>query len=281
MKKLVFALILLSILILGFWQIALPEDLIRKEIEGFFYNHQFVLETQGLRKGVFYNLLIDRIVCYRGRQPILEANDVEVYLDFLSLIRLKPMIKLKGSLGRSTVSVDNRGSIIGYFSIFENHLNLEINNARLEGMRSLADAGINGKGIVSGSVSIFLKDLRADLRFNILEARLKDITDKGYIPLSLFPSIRGIIRLDKGTIYIHSLSLEGRGIYGRIQDSTVKIQDSFLIFSRGSTLELMVDSDFTMPNLVEVALLKYKKSPGYYIIPLSWNDGTERHKKVL
>lgn len=259
--RLIFGLMLLFFLIFGFWYVAFPKELINKKIDDFFSSKGIALEIEGVRKGLFYSLFIDRVECYiakdmvRSEQPALTLSQIEVRLTLSSFLRLRPAVEIRGSL--------EGGTIEGNFSILENHLNLKINDAELEGMRFLNVVGISGKGVIHGSLSIFLGSKgsgEGELRFSVSDARLKDITDKGYIPLSLFNSIRGIIGLDKGRIKIHSLSLEGKGIYGRLQ---------------GSTLELMVNSDFSMPSLIEVGLLKFRRSPGYYIIPLV---GIERGK---
>lgn len=269
--RLILGLILLFFIILGLWYIGVPVELINKKVEDSFYNKGIRVEMEHLRKGIFYNVSIERMLCYeadrvREISPILVISDIEAQLDPLSLLRLKPAIKIKGSL--------QGGSIIGDFLTFENLLHVKIKDVQIEGLRFLNDLGIYGKGIVSGD--LFFKDSRADLRLHISDAELKDITDSGFIPLSLFNSIRGYIEFSDGTMNIHSISLEGKGIYGRIQGSRFKIQDSGVINIGGSRLELMINSDVSMPDLIELALIRYKKSPGYYIIPL--DQGIFGHK---
>lgn len=264
--RLIFCLILLFFLICGLWYIAVPSELINKKVRDSFYSKGIMVEMEHLRKGIFYNVSIERVLCYKADRvredsPILVISDIEAQLDPLSLLRLKPVIRMAGSL--------YGGSIRGDLLIFEKLMYVKIKDVQLEGLRFINDVGIQGKGLVSGDFSLFFNDSRADLKFHISDAALRDITDNGFIPLSLFNSIRGYIEFNDGTMDIHSLSLEGKGIYGKVQNLRLKVRGSWLEnVSGGSRLELMINSDISIPGLVELALIRYKRSPGYYIIPL-------------
>lgn len=250
----------------------IPDDLIKKRMEDSFASEGIKLKTEGLRKGLFYSLTIDRIILKRIQDTprsfsisnikslCIEPVDielVEIRLDFLSLLKLRPLIVITASFAD--------GRLSGDFSILDRLFNLTIERAKLENMGFFNDNVIGGRGIISGTASFYLKESKGNIRFKILDANLKDITDRIYLPLSLFKTVRGYIEFSRGVIIIHSLSLEGNGIYGKIQDSRFMIQD--MIFLDGS-MEVMVNSDFSMSQLVDLGLLRYRKSPGYYIIPL-------------
>lgn len=265
--RLFFALLILFFFIFGFWYIGLPESLINKKIEDSFHNKGIGIRLEGIRKGIFYSLSIGRLSLYRQKdsegfkQPVMILSDIETHLDLLSVLRLKPRLLIEAYIEDS--------SIKGEFLLLGRRLNLRFYNLRLDSLGFLTNTEIKGTGMSSGSISISLKDSKGELRFQISEARLKDITGSRYIPLSLFSTIRGLIVIDSKIIVIKSLSFNGKGIYGRIENAPFRIQNSKIIFSGGSKIELMVDSDFEIPNLVDIILFRYKKSPGYYIIPLS------------
>lgn len=259
--------------IIGFWVVAIPEELIKERIEGSFLSRGIRVEIEGLSKGLFYNLSIDKMTLKRPStasdqashlsptsntpSPSMTLFGLRARFDFFSLFRLEPSILINASFAG--------GGLRGNVRMFRNLLNLTIDEIRLEEMGFIKDSGIEAKGLISGTVSLYLRELKGDLRFSIVDAIIKDIKDKGYVPLSLFNKVRGFVEFNSNTVNVHSLFFEGSGIYGRIRDSRLKIQD--LRFSEGS-MEIMVDSDFSMPHLIELGLFNYKRAPGYYIIPL-------------
>lgn len=253
-----FSCFIFIILLFGLWHIVIPDDLIKKRMEDFFRAKGINLKTEDLRKGIFYNVTIDRIILNKIQDThLLTISNIEARLDFLSLFKLRPLIIITASFAG--------GRLIGDFSILNSLFNLTIERAELEDMGFLNDKGIIGRGIISGTALFYLRESKGNIRFRILDADLKDITDRIYLPLSLFKTVRGFIEFNKEIIIIHSLSLEGNGIYAKIQDSKFKIQN--MIFLDGS-MEVMVNSDFSMPQIVDLGLLRYRRSPGYYIIPL-------------
>lgn len=255
-----FSCFIVIIFLFGLWYIAIPDDLIKERIENSFASEGVKIKTEGLKKGIFYSLTIERIILNINPTNTMNSftiSDIEARLDFLSLLKLRPSIFITASIAG--------GRLGGNFSILNSLLNLTIEGAELENLRFLNDSGIGGRGIISGTALFYLKESGGNIRFKILDANLRDITNRIYIPLSLFKTVRGFIEFSMGVIIIHSLSLEGNGIYGKIRDSRFRIQD--MVFLDGS-IGLWVNSDFSMPQLIELGLLRYKKSPGYYIIPL-------------
>ncbi|MFN3480252.1 MAG: type II secretion system protein GspN [Thermodesulfovibrionales bacterium] len=258
-----FSCFIFIILLFGLWHIVIPDDLIKKRIEDSFASEGIKLKTEGLRKGLFYSLTIDRIVLnsIQDTPHSFNISNIKAGLDFLSLLKLRPLIIITASIAG--------GRLSGDFSILNSLFNLTIEKAELENMGFLNDNGIAGRGLISGTALFYLKESKGNMRFRILDADLKDITGRIYLPLSLFKTVRGFIEFSRGVIIIHSLSLEGNGIYGKIQSrhGGTRFRTQDMIFLDGS-VEVMVNSDFSMPQLVDLGLLRYRKSPGYYIIPL-------------
>lgn len=243
----------------GLWHIVISDDLIKKKLEGSFAGEGIRLKTEGLRKGIFYNLTIDRVILNRKDTPSpITISNMEARLDFLSLLKLRPSIVITATVAG--------GRLSGDLSIFKSLFSLTIEEAELENLGFLNDIGIVGRGIISGTALFYPKESKGNIRFRIIDANLRDVTERIYLPLSLFKTVRGFIEFSKGIINIHSLSLEGKGICGKIQDSRFRVQD--MTFLDGS-IGLWVNSDFSMPQLVDLGLLQYRRSPGYYIISLS------------
>lgn len=248
----------LLILIIGLWYIAIPEGLIKERIEESFLSSGIKVEAEGLEKG-FFSLTIDRMLLTGKDTPSLVhpfiISNLEARFDFPSLLGLDPSIIINAPFAG--------GSLKGNYSPFRNLLSLTIDNSKIEEMGFIS--GIDGKGIISGNGFIYLKESRGAFRFNITNVSIKDITDKGFVPLSLFNAVRGFIEFDRDAMRIPSLSLEGKGIYGRIRDARFISRDFRFL---DGLMEIMVNSDFPMPQLIELGLLRYRKAPGYYLIPL-------------
>lgn len=256
----IFSFFIFVVFLFGLWHIVITEDLINKRLQSSFPSEEIKIKTEGLRKGFFYNLTIDKIILNINSMNSINSftiSNIKARFNFLSLFKLRPSIDVTAYVAR--------GSLRGSFSIIDSLLNLTIEKAELDDLKFL-NYGIVGKGIISGTALFYLKESKGEIKFRILDANIEDITDEVYIPLSLFRTVRGLVEFEKGGINIHSLYFEGKGIYGKIQDTGYRIQDSG--FSEGSRMELMVNSDFSMPQLVEIGLFRYRRSPGYYIIPL-------------
>jgi len=264
----------LLLLISGIWHIAIPLDMIRDRIEDSFMSMGIKVETEGLRKGLFYNLSADKLICYRADSnklledgpkdlrfpgdPLITISDLKAGLDLLSVLRLRPAVLFHGTAAEGEL----RGAIVP-----GRDMNLALRGIELRGLGFMR--GLSRKGTLSGMLSASLKESKGEMRFSIDGAELNDITKEtlkvsdswganGYIPLSLFSTLRGIIIFDRGSVNIQSLSLQGKGIHGRFN-------------SMASSLEVMVNSDFALPQVIEIALYKYKRAPGYYIIPFNIN----------
>lgn len=258
----------LMLLLYGLWYIAIPAEMIEDKIEGSFLDRGIKVEIEGLRKGLFYSLTIERMKLYTrtadsNPSELLTLSSIVARFDFSSLLRLSPSLTITASLGG--------GSLKGNLSILNKQLNLDIEGVEFGELRFLSDKGITGRGTVSASLSLSLNGTKGDVRFGIADAALRDFEGGGYIPLSLFNSIRGVIEFSNNAINIRSLSFEGKGIFGRVQGLRLILPETGrnLGFSGDSKMELMINSDFSIPQIVDLGLFRYKRSPGYYIIPLN------------
>ena len=107
-------------------------------------------------------------------------------------------------------------------------------------------------------------DDTGEARFSIREARFEGaFPGVDFLPLDLFQSIRGSLTIEK-TITVKSLTLEGRGVYARVNGN---IKGNSLDMK----IELMMDSSFGQEPVLAKDLGQYRVSPGYYVIPFSHN----------
>ena len=142
-------------------------------------------------------------------------------------------------------------------------MNVNIDNADVDGIPLFKVIGLNGKGILSGEFR--LKDGTGDVKFSIKDAQFESASFSGVmIPVNLFKSAQGAMTIDRDVVHISSLSLQGDDIYARVKGDIKKnVMDL--------TLEIMQGSTSSDKSSLFLLLENYKASPGYYVIPIRGN----------
>jgi type II secretion system protein N len=260
------AILTVFILFFGLWYIAFPEDLIVDILGNSVGGDMFYLKADGLRKGLLYDLDVDRMSLMKrdrriaggkapegGLAPLLVSEDVHIRLDFLSGLTLHPEIAFSGKL--------YGGKILGTSGLAGNSLlRVKGNNISVGGLPLLGNFGVKGDGLLSGEV--ISRKGKGELRFVADNLRLGSASLKDTIlPLNLFHTVRGSLKLDGDTVNIESLTMSGDGVRGRLKGT---IRGGFL----DASLEVMTDSSSGQGSLFQAMLAPYKASPGYYVIPV-------------
>jgi hypothetical protein len=181
------AAVILTVLILlfGLWYIAFPEDLITDILGNSVGGDMFYLKTDGLRKGLFYDLDVDRMILMKrdrriaggkapegGPTPLLVTEEIHIRLDLLSVLTLHPEIAFSGKL--------YGGTILGTSSLAGNSL-LQVKGSSISvgGLPLLGAFGVKGDGLLSGEV--ISRKGKGELRFVADNLRLGSASLEGAI----------------------------------------------------------------------------------------------------
>jgi len=258
-KKAAAVSIALALVIFGLWFIALPESLLIALINGSLGKEDINFETEGFRKGSFYNFSAERIVLRKrgikgdSYTPLLVFRNVHGWLDFMSLFRIRPELNFEGEM--------NGGEVAGRVGLTgKENLTIRGNTIHMKGVPFLDTLGIQGDGLLSGD--FHMSNDTGEVKFSVADANLKSASwGGGVVPLEVFHEIRGAATINDETVEVRSLALSGKGVYGRVRGS-IKGMNVDMSF------ELMTDSSFGLGSLTHAVLGQYKVSPGYYMIPL-------------
>jgi type II secretion system protein N len=257
-KKAAAVSIALALVIFGLWFIALPESLLIALINGSLGKEDINFETEGFRKGSFYNFSAERIVLRKrgikgdSYTPLLVFRNVHGWLDFMSLFRIRPELNFEGEM--------NGGEVAGKVGLTgKENLTIGGNAIHIKGIPFLDSLGIQGDGLLSGD--FHMNNGIGEVKFWVVDTSLKSASwGGGFVPLEVFQEIKGAATIKDETVEVRSLALSGRGVYGRVRGS---IKGSNVDMS----FELMTDSSFGLGSLTHAVLGQYKVSPGYYVIP--------------
>ena len=258
MKKAAAICIALALVIFGIWFIAFSDSLLISLINGSFGKENIDFQTEGFRKGAFYNFSAERIVLRRREikgdsfTPLLEFRNVRGWLDFMSLFRMRPELDFVGEMsgGEVTGKVGLKG---------KENLTIRGDTIHIKGIPFLDSLGIQGDGLLSGDFQ--MSNDTGEVKFSVADASLKSASWGGVVPLEMFHEIKGAATIKDGAVEVRSLALSGKGVYGRVRGS-IKGLNADMSF------ELMTDSSFGLGSLTRAVLEQYKVSPGYYIITL-------------
>lgn len=259
MKKIVIAVVLLSVFVAGLWFIALPAAQIIDILEGSFKKDHIYLKTEGFKKGLFYNFSAERVLIKEksanedSETPLLIFQDVNVRFEFISLFRLSPEVSFNCRIGHGVVA--GKVGLTGKKS-----LEIKGDDINVNDIPFFESLGIYGDGILSGNYLFHNK--KGELKLSVNDARLKDTYLAGvFLPMNLFNDIKGVMTINDDTVEVGSLAMSGKGVYGRVKGG-IKANHMDL------SLELMTDSSYATGAIPLAILEQYKISPGYYVIPL-------------
>lgn len=259
MKKAVIAVIAIPLLLIGLWLVSVPEAWIIHHIEDALGRQGMKVRIMGFSKGPFYNFSLRQMhVSTAKDSPIVSVNDLHAWVDFFSLFKFKPQLDLSGNVndGRVHGAIGLKGQGTGGGST----INVNGDGIKINGIPALERFGIRGNGNLG--FDLRLMDDTGEARFSIREARFEGaFPSVDFLPLDLFQSVRGILTIKK-MIIVKSLTLEGRGVYARVNGN---IKGN----SMDMKIELMMDSSFGPEPVLAKGLGPYKISPGYYVIPFS------------
>lgn len=259
MKKAVIAVIAIPVVLIGLWLVAIPEALMIRHMEDAMGRQGMKVRIMGFSKGLLCNFSVSQVhVSTEKDLHIVSVNDLHAGIDFLSCLKFKPQLDFSGSVndGRVYGVIGLRGQGTGGGrTIHVNGDGININS-----IPALKRLGVRGNGNLG--FDFHLMDDTREARFSIREARFEGaFPGIDFLRLDLIQSVRGTLLIEK-TITVKSLTLEGRGVYARVNGS---IKGNSL----NMKIELMIDSSFGLEPVHAKILGGYMVSPGYYVIPFS------------
>ncbi len=253
-KRLILSFIALLLIMEGIWFIAIPEEFLKEKIlSGMPRNWDLHLE--GIRKGPFFNISVQRVILTVpwGKEAPAEATGLKLTIDELravpsltSLLTGSVRIKIKGHIENGRIE-----GILGPEGIIE---------LKGEGIRlsSLKQSILKGEGVLSLSATGhggFIEVL-----FSLSDSRFEPISRWGiYIPMNLINTIRGGLIIRGRDISLESVSLSGKDIYGRLKGN---IKEGYADL----VLELMPEKGLN--TTLALLIPRYMVSPGYFKIDI-------------
>jgi type II secretion system protein N len=264
-KRLLIAGLAGIVIVLGFWQIAVPDSLITDLIGNSLSAKGLHADFTGFRKGLLFTFEARRITLKKSGNPLLSIENARARIKPLSLLALRLPVLFDGDIsgGRMNARVDllHAGNLT----------DITIDKAEMEGIPFFRTLGLAGsRGTLSGDMKI--ENSSGEIRFALSNAVFESASFGGItLPLEMFSNARGAMTIDNNTVGIKSFAMEGDGIYARIKGNIREGRARL-------TAELMPERSFKEKNYIFSMLEQYKVSPGYYSIPINsdFNVNSER-----
>ena len=254
MKKILIALISIAIIFLGIWFVV-PANSVQYIIEESNTDKKFSIDVSGLKKGLFYNVNIERVTLKSSGEELISFSNIHGHINPLNLVMLRLSLTVDGNMGG--------GNIAGDITIAKNRtrLRLDFKKADINGMPLFNKfVKVQGTGTVSGRYIMI--DDSGHLEFVTKDASFEPSMFSGIkIPLNLFNGITGSIDIKGNIVNIVSVSLEGEDIYARLKGV---IKDAVMDL----TMEVMPGKSYAENPIFLGELQKYRVSTGYYMIPI-------------
>jgi len=253
------------IIVLGFWQIAIPGSLITDLIENSLEDKGLHADFAGFRKGLFFNFESRQITIKKSDASLLLIENARGRVNPLSLLALRLSVLFDGDI--------SGGRLNGRIDLLhgKNRANITIDKAEMERIPFFRALGFAGsRGVFSGDMNI--EKSRGEIRFALTNAAFESASFGGItLPLEMFYKARGAMTINNNTVDIKSFALEGDGIYARIKGNITDGRAAL-------TAELMPERSFKEKNYIFSMLEQYKVSPGYYSIPINSNFAVNSEK---
>ncbi len=251
-KRIIILLVVVFCLIIGVWYVGIPDGWLVETAERLFSDAGFSVELVGLGKTPLLGLRVKEVRVKRRGYEVLIINDLNARLDPVSLLLLKGDLSFDGELSDGRLTGRVLLSREGLSSSFE------VRSARIEGLGAVKTLPIKAGGVLTMNGEVRDGNGRVYLEIDDLVAE-NLITDTLYVPLRLFERLKGSLTLKGEEVRIDALSLEGELAYSRLKG---RLSGGYF----EGTLEIMPEPGF--PEGILKVLQPYRKTPGYYVIPL-------------
>ncbi len=256
MKKILLAFVAVPVVFWFMWM-AFPALSIQSMIEDSAGDGKITIEVQGLKKGFFYTVSVDKVALKSSGEELVSFNNIHSRINPFGLIRMQVDASMNGTTGSGKIS----GSAI----LAKNRLQAKIDYKEVDmrEMPFLKHAGIRGSGTISGR--FLMTDDKGRVDFVTRNATFEPADFSGIkVPMHFFKEVTGSLAIEGNVIKVVSVSLAGKDIYARLK-GVIKNHVADL------TMELMPDRSFLENPLFLMEVGRYQVSPGYYVIPVRGN----------
>jgi type II secretion system protein N len=242
-----------------FWLIwmVFPASSIQSAVEDSVRGANLTMEVQGLKKGFFYTLKVDKVTLKNSGEELISFNNIRSRINLFGLIRMQLDVSMDGEAGS--------GKIAGNALLNKSGLQTILNYKAVEvgEMPFLKRGGIQGTGTLSGR--FFVTDDKGYIEFAARSAHFEPAVFSGIrVPMDFFNDVTGSVVIGRDVIEVISVYLDGKDIRARLKG---------FIKNGGMNLnmELMPGRSFLENPLFNMEMDRYRVSPGYYVIPVRGN----------
>jgi len=253
LKRLLFVLFTISFIVIAVWYAGIPDRWAAERIEGLLSGGRIRTELHGFKKTPLFGFKIEEVRIRHSRKGLLTIEGFSGRIDPLTLLLLGIRVSFTGRLSGGTVSGE---------ALLKRHgirAAVGIRSVRLEELDLLAGSAVRGRG--SLDMTVVMDKGEGEFYFEVRDMALEDIHRGGvYMPMRSFNHMKGAGSFRGGRVGIDAVSMEGEHIYGRIRSC---------VLSKGyfeGSLEVAAEPGLSEDTLV--LLEPYRRSRGYYIIPL-------------
>ena len=212
------------------------------------------IEIKGLKKGLFYNLSVERLILRSSGEEQVSLDNIHARINPLTLVLLRLNLYFNGGIEGGTIS--------GHMNLARNKMRMDVNvkEADIREIPLFKISGLQGTGTISGRFTMI--NGTGHVEFFTEDASFEPAIFSGItVPLNFFHSVRGSFDIKGNIINVLSVALEGKNIFARLKGI---IKDGFMDLD----MELMPGISFIENPLFVYGIEKYKVSPGYYLIPV-------------
>jgi type II secretion system protein N len=234
------------------WLFAVPEDLIREQIDDTLAqsgNNNISLSIDGMSKGILLSLNADSLNMEIDGKPAVAVTGFRCSFTPRYLADGKPGFLINGKIGT--------GDVNGYVTLPVDG-KIHVEKAQLNAIPYLTNLGIDINGSVSSD--IIIKGESVTVEFEVPDLDIAE-SALSVIPfLNTFHKIQGALSVKNNIITFDSVSLEGDKGYARLKG---RITNGYM----NMALEVMPEAG-KLTSLEKMLIGKYIVSPGYYVVPL-------------
>jgi type II secretion system protein N len=238
------------------WHIVIAEETIVNLLKGLVSNGQIDVRLEGIKKGLFFSITSEgsHLLYGKENEPILTLEGLRLSINIMSVLTFRPTAELRAH-------IQGGGNLSGSIGLTgQRPLHVAARDVELSELRGLKRLGLSGKGRLTFELD-HVQGI-SKFKFKIENAKLSPfVWNPVTIPLNLFHTIRGTGAVVGTTIDIRSIDIEGKGINALIKGVLNKNNSDL-------KLEIMTQSGFGQLPVLEGFLGNFKRSSGYYVVPL-------------
>jgi type II secretion system protein N len=255
-KKILLAVAAIPVFFWSIWMV-FPASSIQSIIEDSVRGTNLTMEVQGLKKGFFYALSVDKVTLKSSGEDLVSFNNIRSRINLIGLIRMQLDISMDGEAGSGKIAGNAILKKSGLQTTFD------YKAVAVGEMPFLKRGGIQGTGTLSGR--FFGAGDKGHIEFVARSAHFEPVVLSGIrVPMNFFNDVTGSIVIGENVIEVVSVYLEGKDIHARLKGV---IKNSVMDLN----MELMPGRSFLENPLFNMEMDRYRVSPGYYVIPVRGN----------